>query len=547
MQLDSYLELFTTMYGWAFANLIGEIIVGTGLVALPFALIVFRTWHEAKDRGQGFEGVRSLLESVQTRIITALFVMSMCFATTPITSLHNVNMTYVPARSFDGSEPQPVSLKGGTKSGYDTAMADAVNGSFSKAGNLSYVPLWWYSTMAISSGVNGAFRAGLSNAGRDLRMIEDMARMATIEDPGLLYDLQRFYSECFIPARSQYLAMDKSKISPTGKALLAEGSGYGPTDVDWVGSQFFRTEAGFYPNMRSYNPVPGWAIDFSRDVEYIQTPAPEGTPEHGYVNPDWGRPTCTQWWESASTGLRDRLINNTSTWKNLTQKVQNTLTFANADEAKDSVARLGFEKANPTFVSPDRIIGDDYGTATNIGRSIVGAASTFGVANKALEASLAMIPLLNALPMVQALVLMALYTFLPLIVFLSGYDLKMMLIGAMAIFTVKFWAVMWFIARWIDARLIEAMYPGFSGSAIMQEITQVFSSGQPQLYKRMILNILLLLLFIGLPVIWTSMMTWIGYNMTSGMDTMQGGGQMANSAGQSSKVGAGKMAKKIGR
>ena len=74
------------------------------------------------------------------------------------------------------------------------------------------------------------------------------------------------------------------------------------------------------------------------------------------------------------------LINNTSTWKNLTQKVQNTLTFANADEAKDSVARLGFEKANPTFVSPDRIMGDDYGTATNIGRSNVGAASTFGVA-----------------------------------------------------------------------------------------------------------------------------------------------------------------------
>ena len=36
MQLDSYLELFTTFYGWAFANIFGEIVTGTGLVVIPF-------------------------------------------------------------------------------------------------------------------------------------------------------------------------------------------------------------------------------------------------------------------------------------------------------------------------------------------------------------------------------------------------------------------------------------------------------------------------------------------------------------------------------
>ncbi|WP_225981477.1 conjugal transfer protein TraG N-terminal domain-containing protein [Paracidovorax avenae] len=373
MQLDSYLELFTTMYGWAFANIMGEIIVGTGLAALPFALIVFNAWREAKENGQGFHGVLGLLESVQTRLYTALFVMMVCFATTPITSLHNVNLSYVPTRSLDNSEPQPVSLKSGTRSSYDVAMADAVSGAFSKAGNLSYVPAWWYAVMGISSGINSAFRAGLSSSSRDIRVIEDMARMATIEDPGLLHDLQRFYSECFIPARSQYLAMDKATISAAGKAILAEGSSYGPTDVDWVGSQFFRTEKGFYSTIRSYNPVPGWPIDFARDTDYIQTPAPEGTPEAGYQNPDWGRPTCKEWWESGTLGLREKLISNTSAWRGLTQKVQNTLSFKSADEAKDSVARLGFEKANPVFVSPERIMGDEYGFGTNLWRTVVGA------------------------------------------------------------------------------------------------------------------------------------------------------------------------------
>ncbi|WP_026432939.1 conjugal transfer protein TraG N-terminal domain-containing protein [Paracidovorax oryzae] len=535
MQLDSYLELFTTMYGWAFANIMGEIITGTGLAALPFALIVFNAWREAKEQGQGFHGVLGLLESVQTRLYTALFVMTVCFATTPITSLHNVNLSYTPTRSLDNSEPQPVSLKSGTRSSYDVAMADAVSGAFSKAGNLSYVPAWWYAVMGISSGINSAFRAGLSSSSRDIRVIEDMARMATIEDPGLLHDLQRFYSECFIPARSQYLAMDKATISATGKAILAEGSSYGPTDVDWVGSQFFRTEKGFYGTIRSYNPVPGWPIDFARDTDYIQTPAPEGTPEAGYQNPDWGRPTCKEWWESGTMGLREKLITNTSAWRGLSQKVQNTLSFKSADEAKDSVARLGFEKANPVFVSPERIMGDEYGVGTNTWRTVTGAISTWGVANKALDASLAMVPLLNALPMVQALVLMALYMFLPMIIFLSGYDLKVAFYGTLAIFTVKFWSVLWFVARWIDAHLIDAMYPGFSGSAMMQEITQSFSSGQPQIYKRMLLNILLMLMFVGLPLMWSAVLGWMGYRIGMDSELLSQSGGMAVSAGSASK------------
>ncbi|WP_019700271.1 conjugal transfer protein TraG N-terminal domain-containing protein [Paracidovorax oryzae] len=534
MQLDSYLELFTTMYGWAFANIMGEIITGTGLAALPFALIVFNAWREAKEQGQGFHGVLGLLESVQTRLYTALFVMTVCFATTPITSLHNVNLSYTPTRSLDNSEPQPVSLKSGTRSSYDVAMADAVSGAFSKAGNLSYVPAWWYAVMGISSGINSAFRAGLSSSSRDIRVIEDMARMATIEDPGLLHDLQRFYSECFIPARSQYLAMDKATISTAGKAILAEGSSYGPTDVDWVGSQFFRTEKGFYSTIRSYNPVPGWPIDFARDTDYIQTPAPEGTPEAGYQNPDWGRPTCKEWWESGTMGLREKLITNTSAWRGLSQKVQNTLSFKSADEAKDSVARLGFEKANPVFVSPERIMGDEYGVGTNTWRTVTGAISTWGVANKALDASLAMVPLLNALPMVQALVLMALYMFLPMIIFLSGYDLKVAFYGTLAIFTVKFWSVLWFVARWIDAHLIDAMYPGFSGSAMMQEITQSFSSGQPQIYKRMLLNTLLMIMFIGLPLFWSALLGWIGFHMGDQF-MLSRGNDMALGAGAGSK------------
>lgn len=513
MQLDSYLELYTTVYGWGFANIIGDIFTGTGLAALPFALIVFNAWRDAKEQGLGFNGIESLLQSVQTKLLTAVFVMMMCFMTSPLTSLSNIKLAYTPTKTLDGSPPKPVTLKGGTGSGYDLAMGDAVTGGFSNSGNLSNVPVWWYTVMAVSSGVNQGFRSALNNSDRDLRLVEDLARMATISDSGLLYEVQRFYSECFVPARTRFINQDRTSITANGQMILSEGSEYGgTTDVDWIGSQLFRTEPGFYSDMRSYNPVPGWQIDFSRDVDYIQTPAVNG-PEANYVNPDWGRPTCKQWWEASGNGIREKLIGHNSSWRNLLNQTTSMLSFSSADQAKDSTARLAFEKANPTFVNPETVMGNNYGAGTNLWRTITGGISTYAVGKGALEASISMVPLLNALPMVQALVLMSLYMFMPLIIFMSGYDLKVMWYGTLAIFTVKFWTVMWSVAQWIDAKLIDAMYPGLSGSAVMQEITQSFASGQPQLYKRMILNTLLMFMFIGLPVIWSAMMAWIGFNM----------------------------------
>lgn len=140
------------------------------------------------------------------------------------------------------------------------------------------------------------------------------------------------------------------------------------------------------------------------------------------------------------------------------------------------------------------------------------------------------------LPMLQALVLMALYMFLPLIVVISCYDLKVMVVGGLAIFTVKFWAVMWYVARWLDAHLIDAMYPGLTGSALMQEITQSVSSGQPQLYKRMILNTLLAMMFIALPLIWSSMMAWAGYRLGFENYSINKADNLSNKAGKGSGV-----------
>lgn len=543
MQLDSYLELFTTFYGWAFANIMGEIITGTGLIVVPFAVVILMSWKDAKERGMQDIGVMGVIESVQTKLIVMLFVMTVCFFTSPVTSLLNARLTYTPPSSLLETSPSAVQLPGTTNSTYDQALRDATDGSMSTSGNLTYVPLWWYSVMSISSGVNNAFRSGMKNSGTDMRVLEDMAKNATIEDPVLLGNVQRFYSECFIPARSQYLQSDRNDVSANGAGILAEGnSDYGPTDVDWMGSQFFRTESGYYDTLRSRAPVPGFAIDFNRDTDYYN-PASDVDPQvSGAVNPEFGRPTCKQWWE---TDLREQLIAASPGVRAFATNVANVLTFTSEDKRKDEVARLTSTSANPVFIDTENIMGNEYDTGTSIGRAITGALSTFGVAEEAFFASTSMLPLMTALPMIQALLLMGIYTFLPLVTFLSGFNLKVLFTGAVAIFTVKMWASMWYIATWIDGHLINAMYPGALSNMFVQEAMMVAKGAIPPGYKRMILNTLLVMLFIGLPMLWSSMMAWVGLQVAVGVSKLMG--DHGTASGNSGKSSIGVISGRLGR
>lgn len=512
MQLDSYLEIFTTMYGWAFANIIGEVLSATGLVVLPFMLIVFNGWREAKESGAENITISGLIESVGTKLILAMFVFSMCFATSPIASLLNINLKHQPPPTLTDPSPAEVSRDSGTASTYDAAMANSINGSMSNSQNLSYVPVWWYSIMAISSGFNSSVKAGIQNSGNNMRMVEELARTATIEDPVLLRNIQRFYSECFAPALAKYNNMPVSGLSTAGQALVIEtNTDYGPADVAWMGSQLFRTEPGFYDSMRSVNAVPGFAVDFTRDTEYYDPASGIDPPFAGQVNPDWGRPTCKEWWEGPQ-GVREGMINQSAKWRQLASASVNF--FANADKSKDAVARLAQTQADPHYVDPTQAFGNQHETNVNMTRLVGGIASVVGTGILSFLTNISIGPLKEGLLMMQALTLMGMFTFLPMIVFLSGYNLNVMLYGAIGIFTVKFWAVLWFIANWVDGNLMSAMYP--SGSFDWEFLVPWLSNNT----KRLLLNILLLGMFIGLPALWSGMMAWVGVNVGKGMDTL---------------------------
>ncbi|MBC7501856.1 MAG: conjugal transfer protein TraG, partial [Herminiimonas sp.] len=56
MGLDSYLEIFTTMYGWGFSHVIWDVLRSTGLVYLPLLVTLIGTWLQAHEMGEEMGG-----------------------------------------------------------------------------------------------------------------------------------------------------------------------------------------------------------------------------------------------------------------------------------------------------------------------------------------------------------------------------------------------------------------------------------------------------------------------------------------------------------
>ena len=277
MSVDSYLELFTTLFGWTFYNIFWEVLVGTGIVFLPFLGILIDHWREPAEGGEFGSAPALSLRRMEIQLFMALLVVVLAGQPAALAPLEASTLAYTPPPSL--LDPSPV-----------TATVASPQSSFGASGfagapSLVHVPVWWYAVLAVASGLNHAVVEGLPSAS-DFRTYEQQARLATIADPALRREAGEFFSQCYVPARSRYLAE-----RPSGPAIQSLLATYGPGDPDWMGSHVYREIPGYYDALRPSMPVPGWAFDAVRDSEYPPGSAPR-----------WGKPWCKQWWEEAGIG-----------------------------------------------------------------------------------------------------------------------------------------------------------------------------------------------------------------------------------------------------
>jgi TraG-like protein, N-terminal region len=505
MNVDSYLELFTTLFGWAFYGVLWDVLVGTGIVYLPFLGILIDNWRDPAEGGE-FGTVTALsLRRMEIELYLALLVVVLAAQPAAFTALDAGTLQYTPPPTL--TEPNPV-----------TATVTNSQSSFGATGftgspDTVNLPLWWYGVLAASSGINHAVIEGLPTAS-DLRSFEQQARLATIANPALRAETSQFYSDCFVPARSRF--QKQSPISPVIDQLLGE---YGPSDPDWMGSHLYQELNGFYDRYRATSPISGWAFNPARDTEYdTDNPPPSG------------RPTCLEWWRSDGNGLRSKLVAEADlTSGGLSGLIVAIAPSLAGERQLDAVVRAVLANA-PASWSNNDLVSNNTATAgivTDVERLVKGGLATGGVVAASATFAVTMTAVLQGLPMVQAVLLLGIYALLPLLVVLSRYSLSILMVGALAIFTVKFWTVLWYLALWVDQNLILSMYPD------VNLFLQIFANPGEHDAKRMLLNMITTSLYIGLPLLWSAMMAWAGIHIGRSLATAASPlNRTAESAGQ---------------
>ncbi|MDZ4263001.1 MAG: conjugal transfer protein TraG N-terminal domain-containing protein [Pseudomonadota bacterium] len=494
MTVDSYLELFTTLFGWAFYGILWDVLVGTGIVYLPFLGILIDNWRQPAEGGE-FGSVTGLsLRRMEIELFIALLVVVLAGQPAALAPLNAATLSY----------PPPPTLTNPTPAAATVAAPQSTYGTTGFMGSPATVniPVWWYAVLATTSGLNHAVIEGLPSVA-DMRSYEQQARLATIADPRLRQEVSDFFSQCYIPARSQY-----QTARPTTAAVNILLSSYGADDPEWMGSHLYRNTPGYYDTLRPTMQIPGWAYNAARDTEY--DPA---TP------PAWGKPYCKQWWEEGAIGVREKLIKaadaTSAGFSGLVVAVAPALA---GEKQNDAVARTVLTNAPPSWSNNDLVANNSSSTGLlNSAQNMVkGGLTAGGVVTASALFSVTMTAILQALPMVQAVLLLGIYALLPMVVVLSRYSIAMMITGAMAIFNVKFWSVLWYLAMWVDQNLILSMYPD------VNIFLQIFANPGEHDSKRMMLNMITTSLYLGLPLLWSGMMAWAGVNVGRSIDAVQG-------------------------
>lgn len=268
---SDYLEYYLTLVAWIINNGIWDVLVASGIFALPFLAIVVQEWLKARAEGadEGNKGVLSSMR-IENRVWVAIVVI--LFAGIPFIPVDLGTL------QFDRSRSQQCQVNVPEPS--ETNWSS----SFSTLNNQSaHVPVWWFFMHAISKAVTGAAVASIP-CGTDLRQMRMDIDSTRIADPLLAQEVADFTRDCYGPARAKLF---------TNRPTLNNEEMH---DVTWVGSRFFLNTAGFYDTYRSQSPRDAWPYSDSRDAGLAE------------VASGGGYPNCRQWWLDSGDGLRDRLL-----------------------------------------------------------------------------------------------------------------------------------------------------------------------------------------------------------------------------------------------
>ncbi len=496
MVVDSYLELYTTLFGWLFYGIIWNVLAETGLLLIPFILMIANTIIEGKRKAKSDELMQSSMRSFEVDFVVAFFIITLCGV--PYFPLQASEVSFTPKAIAGVSQPTVTA---------NTSTSTFGSISFSSFPSSIEVPAAWYGVLKFTGGLNRAIIQGVP-ALNDLRAYFQELNATSITDPVLRAETQDFVRDCFAPARASWDRMNPKPmtIAPFNTLFAAHGF----DDVDWIGSRVFRSVPGhgFYDSRRSSKIREGFLFDPNRDYDLMD--------QNGLGISTYGKPYCDEWYLNSSHGLRQKITSYAGRLRNFVAWYETLGTVTDTD---DRVVRILMEKGAEYF----RPRGYDYAYETD--KQGLGGETGYyfeqlnnlnGLAAESFKLDQYLNLIIRAEYMIQAILLFCLYMLLPIFILANGYKISTLTTGCTLIFTIKFWSVLWFAAFWLDNNLIVAMYP----DAREYSLNYISTEGANPI-SRMILNILTSSLHIFLPLFFTGILSYAGF---------RGGAVLANMA-----------------
>jgi len=87
--------------------------------------------------------------------------------------------------------------------------------------------------------------------------------------------------------------------------------------------------------------------------------------------------------------------------------------------------------------------------------------------------------------------------------------------------------VLWHITLWVDSNLFQSMYP--DGVSFLQSMSAEHGM------KQILITMITAAMYVGLPILWTFMMGWVGYRMMNGIDGVAG--KLSSTTAQAGSAG----------
>lgn len=538
--VDSYIELYTTIFGWYQYNNLWDILTETGLVFLPFFGLVINTFLETFPSQQ--EGNASFTALKQLEFNLILMFTVIVLAGQPLMNLNISELRFVNLCVESGDQFNDV--------GYTVANDQSVYKRLAATGlgaikdksvrntlgeyTQTRVPVWWYGVMAISGGVTLAAKKGVP-CKKDIRMTLAGINSLRIEDPEFRQEIHDFIRLCYRPTLTDF---EKYKLYFTNPKN-EYGQRYKEITTDVVTNQY----KGLFSSLEVIPTSHHYWIGSSL---FLEMPGPyfyrgRTVPERKIVTKTGSFiiPNCHDWW----LGTKEESIG--YELKGIRPQLKKILDSVNLDKSafiNASVLKVQsyysvvlMQIANkfsiPNLISPYQI--DDiifanwiaiqldlgqYGLYKTINtensfelRSVIrGIGGLLGSLGMAMEKWPLVDIVRAAAPIVLAFILMSLYFLLPIALVFSGYSLSFLLFGTVAIFSFKFMSYFWHVAWWIEQNLLEVIGVS-SGYAI----------------AGLLVPMTVATIYFMVPVLFLSMLAWanfhLGQELESALDEMGGG------------------------